>query len=470
MAETETIRDVDPMRGVDTMSGSDALLWTISADPVMRPTIVALMVLDRTPDWAEVRSRIAHLTETVPRLRSRAVNRAPGLGRPQFVPDDAFDLSTHLWRMRLPEHGALRDVLDLAQTMATSGFDPALPLWEAVLVEGVGAERAALVMKVHHSLIDGVGGLAVLAHLFDTSGATRQPAAPPEMPSEEAERLSHPQWHRLGDLPDAVRLVDGALDAVIHPFRTFDRVVGLGASVARLMAPAGKPISPIMTGRSFRRHAEVLDLDLPTIKRAASAWGGTVNDVFVASVVRGLILYHDQHGVVSQGFRVLMPVNVRDKDKGGAAGNHFVPARFVIPAHADVADCMAEVRRIADEWKHAPGLGISDVLATALSALPAPVARSLWGSMLLGNDVCVTNIPGPPLPVFLADARVEGIYAVSPPSGAAFNVSLISSADRACVTVTADVAAVPDSPKLAGCIEDGFAEVCSARPPPAGSR
>ena len=450
MAETDT------MRGADTMSGSDALLWTISTDPVMRPTIVALMVLDRTPDWAEVRSRIAHLTETVPRLRSRAVNRAPGRGRPQFVPDDAFDLATHLRRMRLPEHGTLRDVLDLAQTMATSGFDPALPLWEAVLVEGVGSDGAALVMKVHHSLIDGVGGLAVLAHLFDTTAATRQPSAPPE------ERPSRPQPHRPGDLSDALRLVGGAMDAVTHPLRTCGRATDLGASVVRLMAPAGKPQSPIMTGRSFRRHAEVLDLDLLTIKRAAKAWGATVNDVFVASVVRGLILYHDQHGVVCRGFRALMPVNVRDKDGGGAVGNHFVPARFVIPAHADVADCVAEVKRIADEWKNAPGLGISDVLAAGLSALPAPVARSLWGSMLLGNDVCVTNIPGPPFPVSLAGARVEGIYAVSPPSGAAFNVSLISAADRACVTITADVAAVPDSPKLAGCIEDGFAEVCSA--------
>ena len=61
----------------------------------------------------------------------------------------------------------------MAQVMATSGFDPALPLWEAVLVEGVDGDHAALVMKVHHALIDGVGGLAVLAHLFDSPGAER---------------------------------------------------------------------------------------------------------------------------------------------------------------------------------------------------------------------------------------------------------------------------------------------------------
>ena len=192
-----------------------------------------------------------------------------------------------------------------------------------------------------------------------------------------------------------------------HPFRSLGQLAAVGTSVARLMAPAGRPISPIMTGRSFRRHVEIIDLELATLKRAATAWGGTVNDVFVASVVRGLTLYHEQHGVVTSGFRALMPVNVRD-GAAGESGNHFVPARFVIAARADLADCMAEVRRNAEEWKHAPGLAMSDVLATGLSALPAVVARNLWSSMLMGNDFCITNIPGPPFQAFLAGAACRG--------------------------------------------------------------
>ena len=446
--------------GADTMSGSDALLWTISADPVMRPTIVAIMVLDGRPDWAEVRARVGALTLAVPRLRSRAVNRAPGRGRPQFVPDASFELDTHLRRMRLAGHGSLRDVLDMAQTMATSGFDAALPLWEAVLVEGVG-DRAALVMKVHHALIDGVGGLAVLAHLFDPSVPER-PATRGDA-TRQADPGPGPAPHRLLPfLPDPIGLVTGAVGAVTHPVRSLGQLAAVSTSVARLMAPAGKPISSIMTGRSFRRHVEVLEFDLTNLKSVAKAWGGTVNDVFVASVVRGLSLYHEQHGATSSGFRALMPVNVRGGGED-AGGNHFVPARFVIPVHTDVADCMAEVRRNAAQWKHAPGLGLSDVMATVLSALPAVVARNLWSSMLLGDDFCITNIPGPPFQAFLAGMGVEGIYAVSPPSGAALNVSLVSAADRACIAITVDVAAVPDSPKLAACIEDGFAEVCSAR-------
>ena len=153
------------------MSGSDALLWTISADPVMRPTIVAIMVLDGRPDWAEVRARIGALTvgRATPALPSREPRPRDAAAR-SSCPTLSFELDTHLRRMRLAGHGNLRDVLDMAQTMATSGFDAALPLWEAVLVEGV-ADRAALVMKVHHALIDGVGGLAVLAHLFDPLGS-----------------------------------------------------------------------------------------------------------------------------------------------------------------------------------------------------------------------------------------------------------------------------------------------------------
>jgi hypothetical protein len=217
-----------------------------------------------------------------------------------------------------------------------------------------------------------------------------------------------------------------------------------------------------MRGRGVRRHAEVLDVDLPTLKAAARAWDATLNDVFVAAVVRGLGVYHEQHGATSPGFRTLMPVNVRAE---GAAegGNHFVPVRFVVPDRADVAACVAEVRRLTTEWKHAPGLAVSDVLASGLSALPDPLARGVWGSMLRGNDVCLTNVPGPPVPVTLGGAGVEGIYALSPPSGAALNVAMVTTADRACIAITADAAAIPDSAKLAGCVDDGFAEVCSAR-------
>ena len=68
------------VRVAETMSGSDALLWTVGRDPVLRPTVVAVMALDRAPHWADVQDRVAALVDIVPRLRSRAKSRPLGRG------------------------------------------------------------------------------------------------------------------------------------------------------------------------------------------------------------------------------------------------------------------------------------------------------------------------------------------------------------------------------------------------------
>jgi hypothetical protein len=254
------------------------------------------------------------------------------------------------------------------------------------------------------------------------------------------------------------KVVEAAFGAVVRPVESIQHLASTGASVARLLAPARQPISSLMTERSFRRVFEVVDLPQGKLRRAATAMGGTLNDAFVASVVRGLKRYHELHGVVLNDIRALMPVNVRAK-ANTLDGNHFVPARFVVPTGTDASECLRAVQRITDQWKHAPGLALSDVLANALSFLPSPVATSLWGSMLKGDDFCVTNIPGPAFKVFVASSRVERIYAFAPPSGAALNVSLITLAGREYVGIAIDSAAVSDSSKLAVCIEEGFGEV-----------
>jgi len=440
-------------RVIDTMSGSDALLWAIGRDPVLRPTVVAVMDLDSAPCWADLQARMATLVDVVPRLRSRAVASPMGRGRPRFVTDDHFDLDFHLRRIGLPAEATFRQVLDLAQVMAAKGFDPELPPWEAVLIEGVDGERAALVIKLHHALVDGVGGIAVLMHLLDRvrHPSPESASAPETMPQRAPVGL-------LRRLPTTGQIIGSVVHAARHPLGQLELVMSTAASAARLLAPAGKPISPLMTDRCFKRGFEVIDLAPEALRRAATATGGTLNDVFVAAVVRGLTLYHQRHGVSVDRLRALMPVSVRAADDP-EGGNHFVPARFVLPAPSDAGECVREVRRTTASWKHAPGLAISDALAIGLDTLPDPVVTAMWGSMLKGGDFCVTNIPGPPFETYLAGARVERMYAFAPPSGAAVNVSLVTSADRACIGIVVDRAAIPDSPELAACLAEGFEEI-----------
>jgi len=355
--------------------------------------------------------------------------------------------------MRLAAGATFRQVLDLAQVMAAIGFDTELPPWEVVVVEGVDGDSAALVIKLHHALVDGVGGVAVLMHLLDS---VRHPTADhTQVPESATDRPSTGLWQRL---PTPARLIESMLRIAGHPAEQLQEIVTSAASAARLLAPVGKPLSPLMIGRSFKRGFEVVDVAPHALRQAATSTGGTINDVFVAAVVRGLTLYHDRHGVEIDGLRALMPVNVRASDDP-AAGNHFVPARFIVPARADTRECLGEVRRITASWKHAPGLAFSEVLATGIDKLPDPVVTAMWGSMLRGDDFCITNVPGPPFETFLAGSRVERIYAFAPPSGAAVNISLVTTSDRACVGIVVDTEAIPDGPKLAVCMAEGFEEV-----------
>lgn len=455
-----------------TMSDADSLLWTIGRDPVLLPTIVAVALLDRVPRWEIVQKRFFDLATMLPSLRSRAVSLPLGLWRPRWIDDGRFDLDEHVRRVGAPPPARVRSVLDLAQSMASSGFHSDVPPWEALVVEGLEGGAAALVVKLHHALVDGVGGIEVLLHLLDTDRSGRPPEEraledrtvgvhPPVAPTWRAEAL--PADRRGGSLPAKLPdLLRGprrlASSFVRDPVGHLADAVSLTTSVARLLAPAGRPRSKLTAGRSTGRAFEVIDLPYDGLRNAARLVGGTVNDAFVAGIVMGLRRYHELHSAPIGSLRVLMPINVRS-DGQPLAGNHFVPARFVLPVPADAAECLREVHRIAGSFKNDPALALTDVLAAGLDLLPGRAATFVWGSMLKGDDFCATNVPGPSFETYLAGARVERLYAFAPPSGAAMNVSLLTPGRRACVGVNLDSAAVPDPAKLASCLEEGFYEV-----------
>ena len=439
-----------------SMSDTDALLWTIGRDPVLRTTIAAVVLFDGTPPWQEVRDRFGALTGLVPGLRSRVQPAPLGWGRPRWVVDDGFDLDVHLRRVVMPPPGDLRAVLDFAQSMAVVGFDPAMALWEAVMVEGLEGGRSALVVKFHHAIADGLGSITAALGLLDDVAARpgktprRAPRAPREAPSTR---------------PPGV--ASEVLRAALHPDRAWRDTWATVGSVAKLLAPARHPLSPLWAGRGLGRSFEVLDVATPALHAVARATATTVNDVFVAAVLGGVRAYHEQHGAPGDRFRLLMPISVRDA-RDADFGNRFVPARFVLEAAPDPRVRLRHVHQTTASWKHAPSLALNDVLAAGLDALPPRLATALWGGMLKGDDVVATNVPGPAADTALAGARLERLYAFSPPSGAALNVSLVTVADRACVALNADTSAVADVGVLRRCMAAAFDEVLdlAGRPVP----
>ncbi len=254
-------------------------------------------------------------------------------------------------------------------------------------------------------------------------------------------------------------IVHGAAQAVSDPIGTAEQALRTTRSIARTLAPATSPMSQVMLGRGMGRRLEVFDVPLDDMKRVAKATESSLNSVFVAAVVGGARRYHERHGSAPVELRMTLPINLRQGDDD-AGGNRFAPARFPVPtAIEDPRARIAALGALVSEWRAEPALQMTSTLAGILNRLPTSTTTALFGGMLKCCDFVTTNVPGAPVPVYVAGSRVDRFYAFAPPAGAAFNVALISHCDTCCIGVVIDTVAVPDPDVLLDCLNDGFQEV-----------
>lgn len=440
----------------DRMSEADALIWNIEADPILRSTIVTICLLDRAPAWDDVRRRVEAAIDAIPRLRQRVMPpRLPG-PPPRWVDDRAFRLERHLHH--LPLDGAPFDtVLELAAVAAETPFDRSVPLWEMTVVDGLEGGKGALVVKLHHAMTDGVGGVALAALLFDLERHPRAKLAT-HAPTADAAAPTPPSGSELR------RAVDAARWLASRPARALTadgrRAAERGArSILKLLAPMSSPMSPVMLGRSPQQRFTVFDVDLDDLRGAARACDASINDVFLAAVTGGLRRYHEEHGAPVDELRIDLPISIRGDDDA-PGGNRFVPTRFALPVgEKDPRARVRSARSIVRQWRDEPALQWTELLAGVLNRLPRPLLVSLFGGMLKNVDFVATNVPGFPMPVYFAGAKVLRQYAFAPPTGAAVNVALMSHGPHACIGVVFDHAAVPDAGAFTQRLREGFAEV-----------
>ncbi len=445
------------------MRHSDAFSWYLEKDPGLRATIVAVAWLDQRPDFDLLSARLEHATRLAPRFRQLPVEPPGRLAPPRWVDTD-FDLSLHLHRIDSPLPHTPVTVTDFARIQAMSGFDRSRPLWELTLVEHLMGDRAALVLKVHHSLTDGIGGMQLASLLFDTTGGTvpmddvpvPQCGRVPGTAELVRESLAY-DWHRL--VETARHGLSGVLPAATHvacnPLSSMSDTLATVRSVVRFVEPVPRTLSPIMTARGLDRRLDMIAVDLHDLKRAARSVGGTLNDAFVASVSGGLRRYHELHDVAVAELRITLPISIRKADDP-VGGNRITLERFKVPVGmVDVAERIrvtGEQCRAAGDDRAQP---LSDVVAGTLNLLPSGVV----GSMLKHIDFVASNVEGFNAPIFLAGAPVSGCYAFGPTTGSAVNATLLSYNGTCCVGFTIDSAAVPDYDELMRCFREGFEEV-----------
>lgn len=455
------------------LSASDAVAWRIERNPQLRSTIALVITLDRVPDQPTLRAGLEAASAAFPRLHQRVVEVPLNASTPVWADDPDFDLDFHVRSVRAGADRSVRGVLDYAASIAMQSFDRTRPLWEWTTVDDLDDGGAAVILKLHHSLTDGVGGMRLMAQLFDTE---RHPTLTRHVRATAVDG-EHPG--ALGLIAGGVghKMATGAERARGAAIRTLGAarspVAGAAAalqglrSAARLTAPARGPLSPLMRERSSRLHFETFSVPLADLRAAARRVDGKLNDAFLTAVAIGLRRYHEANGETAEALRVNMPINLRT-DERGMGGNNWAPSRFPVPLRAPTIDQhMRDIHDLVARQRAEPALQFAGTLAAVLGQLPTPLLTQLFTGMLTCLDFAATNVAGPAFPLYLAGARIDSMLTFAPPAGAAINVALLSYLDTAFIGLNLDPVAVPDTDVMLACMRQGFAAVVrrpSSRP------
>ncbi|MEQ8840463.1 MAG: wax ester/triacylglycerol synthase family O-acyltransferase [Acidimicrobiales bacterium] len=455
------------VRADQPMSNLDALVWNVEQQPRQRTTIAALARFAAPLDPAELRHRVDHASRVVGRLRQRVVTDPSGLTAPRWSVDPDFHLSFHLRTVRLADP-ADAELMDLVRGLLVQPFDRSRPLWEFTHVTGLAE---ALLLKTHHAVTDGVGGVELMLELF---GLEPQPVAPsrplPEAPVAPAASVISTAGRDAAGHETAVEAIRGLATVIDHVTRSrsVDDCASAGrrageaiGSVVRMLRPSHAP--PVVApARSGRLDIRFFSVPVDALRQAGRRHDGTINDAFVAAVALGLA---DQVGTEHRSrLRLSVPISTRpssgDGDTGGGS-NHWAPSLIEIDLR-DAADLPTLMRRVRCEMRRVrrdPAHRLLPALTAGLRRLPPTAGAAVLDRVTTGIDVAVSNVPGSPVRLHLGPQPVDALIPFGPLSGCAVNVTLLSHADTAHIGVSSDPAVIDDPGELLRNLEAGFAVV-----------
>ena len=378
-----------------------------------------------TPDGGidvdRVRALMAAGIHRIPRYRQRLA-WSPIFNHPAWVDDDRFNLAYHVRHTHLPRPGDARQLKRLVGRLMSQALDRGKPLWEMWVVEGLEGDRFAIVTKVHHCMIDGVGSVdlmgAVMRTTPDPDPALAQP--PPQWiprPAPEGFDLFFRELsHRAATPLEVARLVRDGLRA---PRETADRVIGAVAGLCEALSAGARPASPTALNVAIGPHRRFdwLRMDMTQVRAVKAALGGTLNDVVLATLSGALRHFLRRRGVDVDrlDFRAMVPVNVRST--GERLGNRVAMVSVTLPL--DIADARARLARVVARTtvvkQSHQALGVQtleEIADRTLTTLFIQFAR--MASIAQPYNVVVTNVPGPAFPVYVQGARMLECYPVVP--------------------------------------------------------
>ena len=424
---------------------------------------------------APTRQDLMRLFESkLPRVpRYRQVVRATlyQLLRPAWTDDPDFAIRHHVRQGTVPAPGGPDQLRAVAAKLFAMPLDRSRPLWEEWLLDGLDGGRWAIVSKIHHCMVDGMGGNDLMAAVFDASADERPPdpaawvpAPQPSLAALAADDLREAIRGPLRRLAAAPGLV---LQAKPEDIASYGR--GLGASARRLAEPSAAflngPIGP-------RRRWTWTTVSLAELKQIRATRGGTINDVVLAAITAAFRDLLAERGELTEGLvvRSLVPVSVRGPDEAGAITNRVSAVLANLPAgEPDPLRRLGLLRQQMDNLKHSHQAVGAEILTGMLGfAAPMWLALGTQTAFRIRQPLVqtvTTNVAGPRNPLYVLGRRLTALYPYVPIGNAVrISVAILSYVDDVTFGVTADYESSSDLDVFVTGIEHGLAEL-SGLPP-----
>jgi WS/DGAT/MGAT family acyltransferase len=423
------------------------------------------------PSYGDLVRLIASKLPQVPRYRQRVRTVPLHLGRPVWVDDPHFQILYHVRHTAVPAPGSSEQLRNLAGRVLSQRLDPDKPLWEVWLVEGLEGGRWALIAKVHHCVVDGVGGIDLMTALFDLS-------PDPVLPEPQAERpdapKTEPEPSQLSLLVDGVRGTLGeplrqltALPGTAHRLVRTSALRSFASGVPRTIGRLTQPTTSSLTGpigphrRWLWAHAT-----LKEIKEIRRAFGGTVNDVILTAVTRGFRDVLEERGELTDTtlVRTLVPVSVRAEDEFGKVNNRISGVLVNLPCGEESPQRrLFLIRSQMDDLKRTHQANSGDAIARLAGFAPTLLALGSRAALRYSQSLIqtvVTNVPGPPFPLYVLGRRMVELYPYVPLGmGIRVAIAIFSYEGTLTFGLTGDFDGMPDLEVLGQGIRAGFDEL-----------
>ncbi|MGH2906493.1 MAG: WS/DGAT/MGAT family O-acyltransferase [Solirubrobacterales bacterium] len=436
--------------------------------------IGGVMIFDGPmPDVEKLKAHIASRLHLVPRYRQRLMWPPIQAGRPFWVDDTEFNLNYHVRDAALPAPGNDAQLELMTARIYSQRLDRTKPLWEMWLIDGLTGGRFAMILKTHHSVIDGIAGVDVGTVLLGI---------------EAKEEIDPPQPWRPRAVPTEGDLLEiGLRDAAKAPFKFARNAVAIargdrqareglgefvsGATKAISETMDAAPRTPMNTEIGQHRRYKFVRNSLEDFKEIKTLLDTTLNDVVltVTSDALGRWLRSRYYPTDGLKLRALVPVSTRPKQKRGEdahSGNELLAMRGSLPVEdMDTLKRLDYIKNSMDGLKKSNQAVAADALAAVQNFAPPTVlaqASRLNFSTRLFN-LLVTNVPGPQMPLYLLGRPMVDAFPVpflAENHGLA--VAVMSYNGRINFGVLGDYDAIPDIQVIADGISDARDDLLDA--------